>query len=424
MVVYFAYGSNMAEDVITERAPSAVKLGRARLPDYRLRFSRRSIKSDSGVADIVKGDGFSVLGVLYEVPLAEWEGIRRKEGVRLKNPAYQEIDIEVYQYDGAVHKKAVTFTVINPEREEQVPSAAYIAGMREQASNLGFHHYVTFLRWLERLAQMGNSPPLRTGLLTLGTTKRTASKGRYIVRAHPRDVRTETVLIKFDGRLASAVLESTADISPGFCEIDQNLRHALGMTGKNSYGYTVELIPARHRRLTIPAMRTRQLHMQVGQTNWSDSEKRICVLHPRNLALLGIKEGEHVRIEVAAPDGKRRNITLRCFTSEMRPEQQREYPDFHHIYLDGECREELMVKDGRKQDNWPATVRPSVRHLVFRRCAVYGVTFLLGTASLSQLLILLLPSISSPIRGAIAVAAATVSTVVVAYFDVRSVLRY
>ena len=64
---YFAYGSNM-DPVIIERICDQIEvLGRAKLHDYRLGFTRRSTKRNSGVADIIAAPRNVLWGVLYEI---------------------------------------------------------------------------------------------------------------------------------------------------------------------------------------------------------------------------------------------------------------------------------------------------------------------------------------------------------------------
>jgi hypothetical protein len=127
------------------------------------------------------------------------------------------------------------------------------------------------------------------------------ARGRYIVRANlcvaPR--KTRLVSVEFDGRFVLATFEADAKIAEGVCEIDQNLRHALGMVGQRSYGYTVELRPQPGRAYLAALVRPRHLCLSLHQPNWTDSEKAVCILHPKSITVLGIAEGEQVEIECA-----------------------------------------------------------------------------------------------------------------------------
>jgi hypothetical protein len=66
-VTYFAYGSNMAPEVIARLSPQHRYLGVARLTDHRPAFTRRSVKTGTGVADVVPASGQMVWGVLYKI---------------------------------------------------------------------------------------------------------------------------------------------------------------------------------------------------------------------------------------------------------------------------------------------------------------------------------------------------------------------
>ncbi|EMD21916.1 gamma-glutamylcyclotransferase family protein [Amycolatopsis azurea] len=432
MVLYFAYGSNMSEETVTGRAPSATFVGKARLPEYRIRFGRKSKKTGTGVADIVAEPGFTVMGVLYDVPENEWKGILRKEGALMKQPAYRTVEVTVYSFADKKSRTATAFVVVSPSEAEQIPSAEYLSAMITQADRLGLPAYAVFLRWLRKRAAEAGTPPLREGLLVSGTNVRNRPGGHYLVRVHPRTlgkVKSRLVTVEFDGRVTVAALDITEEVAERSCEIDQNLRHALGMIGQNCYGYTVGIHPLSGMRNRVDLVRPRSLTLLVHQTNWIDSEKRICVLHERSLALLGIKEGEHVEILNAWRDGSGhlsvKKIKLRAYTSEKRADQTRDYPGFDHVHLDRECRTELGLPTDRGEFlNRPVLVRPSVRRLLQQRIARYGVTFFLGIASLSQLLALFAPTLSSLVRGLLAIATAILATVIVAWLDIRASLSY
>jgi len=62
LTLYFAYGSNLHVGQFKRRCPGAVVVGRARLPDHQLAFTRYSRNERGGVADIVPQSGASVWG--------------------------------------------------------------------------------------------------------------------------------------------------------------------------------------------------------------------------------------------------------------------------------------------------------------------------------------------------------------------------
>jgi len=78
-VLYFAYGSNMSTERMSSRASSAKTVGRARIPDKRLVYNKRS-KDGSGRANLVDSPGDEVWGVLYEVETDQLVALDRTEG--------------------------------------------------------------------------------------------------------------------------------------------------------------------------------------------------------------------------------------------------------------------------------------------------------------------------------------------------------
>src|SRR5580704_18310032 len=79
-ICYFAYGSNMAPSVMAQLCPGHRILGVAWLDGYRIAFTRRSVRTGTGVADIVEERGSTVWGVVYEVGEGGFASLDRKEG--------------------------------------------------------------------------------------------------------------------------------------------------------------------------------------------------------------------------------------------------------------------------------------------------------------------------------------------------------
>jgi gamma-glutamylcyclotransferase (GGCT)/AIG2-like uncharacterized protein YtfP len=109
-VLYFAYGSNMASAQIV---PGARFVGPARLDGYRLALTRRSIRWQAGVLDIVAVPGSQVWGALYQLAEEQLALIDAKEGAGF---AYRRIEVELDL------GRAVAYEVIHKE-PEPVPSA-------------------------------------------------------------------------------------------------------------------------------------------------------------------------------------------------------------------------------------------------------------------------------------------------------------
>ena len=99
---YFAYASNMHPDQMQARAPAAVFVTRARLPDHTLTFPRRSDYWEGGVASFVPATGQSVWGVVYEITEQDKAGLDQYEGVR--QGAYDTATVEVVDEVGRAVK--------------------------------------------------------------------------------------------------------------------------------------------------------------------------------------------------------------------------------------------------------------------------------------------------------------------------------
>jgi gamma-glutamylcyclotransferase len=132
-VTYFAYASNMAHEVMARLCPRHAYLGIARLADYHLAFTRRSLKTGTGVADIVPARGKVVWGVLYEIGNRELDAVDRKEGYGW---AYTRVTVPVRLEADGQDRNAVTYVVLSREPTEVPPSRRYlrqvIAAARER----------------------------------------------------------------------------------------------------------------------------------------------------------------------------------------------------------------------------------------------------------------------------------------------------
>ncbi|WKZ37742.1 MAG: gamma-glutamylcyclotransferase family protein [Anaerolineales bacterium] len=109
---YFAYGSNMKIDRITadERAPSARKIGRAKMLDKKLVFNKISTDG-SGKGNIIVSPSNSVWGVLFEINEREIQNLDRAEG------GYYKQDITVIDEDG---NSTDAFTYISSKTDDNL----------------------------------------------------------------------------------------------------------------------------------------------------------------------------------------------------------------------------------------------------------------------------------------------------------------
>ena len=142
---YFAYGSNMATPVMRAACAEHRFLGPARLPGYRFAFMRRSVRTGTGVADILPDPEGSVWGALYELERERMSALDRKETL---GTAYEHLDVVVLQDDGASHD-AMAYSVIAKEPVEVRPSLAYVQGLLQGAGERSLPK--DYFVWLQAL---------------------------------------------------------------------------------------------------------------------------------------------------------------------------------------------------------------------------------------------------------------------------------
>lgn len=122
---YFAYGSNMSDEQIAQRCPSHCFVCVAKLPGYRLAFTRLSTKRGCGVADVVATPDETVWGVVFEMSDADMAALDRHEGVHMKPPAYVRKSVQVVSMDGQP-LNAITYEVFTKAENEHAPNAEYL----------------------------------------------------------------------------------------------------------------------------------------------------------------------------------------------------------------------------------------------------------------------------------------------------------
>jgi cation transport regulator ChaC len=149
---YFAYASNMAPDVITRLCPRHGYLGVAVLADHRLAFTRRSVRTQTGVADVVRAAGEMVWGVLYRIDDDELAAIDRKEGY---DWAYTRVTLPV-RLQGGPERAAVTYTVRAREPGPVPPSRRYLDQVIAAARERGLPG--PYIRQIEAIEAAGGPP--------------------------------------------------------------------------------------------------------------------------------------------------------------------------------------------------------------------------------------------------------------------------
>lgn len=128
-MLYFAYGSNLDFDQMRSRCPSAQFVAIARLPGYRLAFTRNSPKRGCGVADVVEDPGQCVWGAVYYIAEVDLGRLDKHEGFRPGRPisenAYNREERHVWRAGDRDEPLLVRLYIANPENNPPLPSAAY-----------------------------------------------------------------------------------------------------------------------------------------------------------------------------------------------------------------------------------------------------------------------------------------------------------
>ncbi len=159
--LYFAYAANMSSATMSRACPEHRCLGPAELRHHRLAFTRRSVRTGTGVADVVDAPGESVWGVLYELNESSLAALDAKEG---NGWAYQRTRVGVLQSarsgdGGAASERprevqALTYLVIDRAPAEVEPSREYVEQILRSGTEHGLPEaYLAALR--ARLVRLG-----------------------------------------------------------------------------------------------------------------------------------------------------------------------------------------------------------------------------------------------------------------------------
>lgn len=103
MLRYFAYGSNLHPGRLQARIRSAVPLGVARLPQYRLAFHKRGADG-SGKGNIVAATGVEVWGVIYAVSVRHAAVLDDIEGA-----GYGRVELQVIRAESGENVAAFSY---------------------------------------------------------------------------------------------------------------------------------------------------------------------------------------------------------------------------------------------------------------------------------------------------------------------------
>ena len=130
--LYFAYGRNMGATSMASACPGHRFLGAAELRDHRLAFTRRSLRTGTGVADVLAAPGASVWGALYSLHAADLSALDEKEGAGW---AYERRAVRVLAAGRELD--AFAYAVIAPEAGHVQPSREYLQALLRGARERG-----------------------------------------------------------------------------------------------------------------------------------------------------------------------------------------------------------------------------------------------------------------------------------------------
>ena len=154
-MLYFAYGSNMDPDQMKCRCPSAEFKCRAKLPEHRLAFTRKSSNRGCGVADVVPDEDKDVWGVVYEIDEQDVACLDRCEGYRPGRPEHQNAYVrqarKVLQEGEPKRPLEVLTYFANPQPDPPRPSDEYMQTIIRGARHWGLpNEYVRKLQEISR----------------------------------------------------------------------------------------------------------------------------------------------------------------------------------------------------------------------------------------------------------------------------------
>lgn len=398
--LYFAYGPDMAASFMARMCPKAEFFVDVGIPGYRLTLRTRSREGGSVPSiSLEKATGFTVRGVCYRVPAEELEAFR------IATLAGGEAEGEWIECLGAA---------VSNEKDPRSPMLARRYWAADSSSEEDAERlldevweaaderklplpYLDFLEGLEF-----GSEGSRGAVAVLPTLDRSDVRdGLPIVRvARSVGIRHRALCaVGRGGPFCIAVAMLTSAKADGVCYLDQEARVALGFEGNEFYGDSIVVRPLRRTawrgwRLWRP----RTLTLPVCQSSRRDAGKRICVIHPERLRVLGVQEGAWVvlRAAVASGDGatiRERRIRLRAMAWTPRPEdldqngRAEAYPSLDHVYLDREARL-MLFGDGDARDGLyqPVTIHADVGALIWERLMYYGLGVFAAVLALASVI--------------------------------------
>lgn len=380
----------MASDVIGRDCATARFVDVGKVLDHRLVFTRQSVSRRGSAADIVTAPDMVTWGAVYEVSDDDVRALDRREG----HPnAYErsEIDVELMGAPRTT-RRCVTYTVVDKVWPETKPQPDYFADILCGAAERNLPS--SYQRFLESLAAQPDDK-FRHGYVIL-PTKQVDRRTLGVLQVSPSDksaLRLGDVAFVEVGerRCVVRVLIDDGLQAGEECRLDQNVRDAIGVPGQETFGATATLDPCDNRTVRWSFIRPRFLVLPVNTPARLDSEKNIAVLHPKNIRLLGLNEGDYVRLRTAVigAGGRRvtKSLTIRTFGGSITDRQARgrasesDYPKLDTIYVDADGRHLLGLAEDER--GTPIVVTADIPKLFLSRTLFYGLTYFVGIAGLA-----------------------------------------
>ncbi|MEZ8220541.1 putative conserved protein YtfP, gamma-glutamylcyclotransferase (GGCT)/AIG2-like family [Candidatus Fervidibacteria bacterium JGI MDM2 JNZ-1-D12] len=143
MPLYFAYGSNMKHSQMRDRCGKGWRfLKRAYLPGYKLVFDGYSEKWKGAVANVVKSEGETVWGGLFEVTEECIGKLNKCEG----HPKhYKRQKLQVFDDDGNCY---TAYVYLREPQGQGKPSRKYLEALLQGAKDCGLSH--EYVEWLKQ----------------------------------------------------------------------------------------------------------------------------------------------------------------------------------------------------------------------------------------------------------------------------------
>lgn len=116
-LIYFAYGSNLKKEQMSERYIVIYKTYKGFIKNYKLEFNKKSIDGSSK-ANITKSDGEIVWGICYQLDADGFENLKKYE------KGYEELEVTVYDENQEGLFTAKTF--ISNKICDKLPTKEYL----------------------------------------------------------------------------------------------------------------------------------------------------------------------------------------------------------------------------------------------------------------------------------------------------------